>query len=76
MRVFKNSSSMHENILIQSADVFTRIYDKTVGDKASIQDFHNFSPRSDDKSRKLILSSLRVCPRYNRVLMLFGYPKS
>ena len=67
---------MHENILIHSADSFTRIYDSFEGENTCLQEFSNFLPSNEDDSRTLINSGTRVCPRYNRVLMTFSYPRS
>ena len=76
IRSFKTQSTMTEDILFQSTEKFTRIYDKDSGGETCLQDFYNYLPEAKDKSRTLINSSIRVCPRYKRVLMLFSYPET
>ena len=67
---------MTEDILFQSTEKFTRIYDKDSGGESCLQDFYDYLPTTSDESRTLINSSIRVCPRYKRVLMLFSYPET
>ena len=67
---------MTENIVFHSDYKFTRIYDTTAGTESSIRDYYNYMLESKDKSRTLITTSTRTCPRYNRVCLMFSYPES
>ena len=73
---FKTMQTMQRDVLIQSSNKFTRIYEGLNKSEPSLQDYTGFLPKPSEKSRLLIISGIRHCASQNRVLLPFVYPGS
>ena len=60
-----------------SDKLFVRIYDgQEKGTKPALQYYYDYLPKSPCPDRKVILTSKLVCPKHNKIVIMFSYAES